>query len=75
MAGADDYLTKPFSARKLVARIGAALELARVRRQAAEAIGQSETRLRALVNAASQATYRMSPDCPRDSGRRLRGVV
>jgi PAS domain S-box-containing protein len=34
-AGADDYLGKPFSARELVARVGAHLELARVRRDAA----------------------------------------
>ena len=61
-AGADDYLIKPFSARELVARIGAALELARVRHQAAEAVRESEARLRALVNATSQATYRLSPD-------------
>ena len=31
-AGADDYLVKPFSARELMARVGGALELARVRR-------------------------------------------
>jgi signal transduction histidine kinase/FixJ family two-component response regulator len=61
-AGADDYLIKPFSSRELVARIGAALELARVRRQAAEALRESEARLRALVNATSQVTYRLSPD-------------
>lgn len=34
-AGADDYLIKPFSARELLARVGASLELARVRREAA----------------------------------------
>jgi signal transduction histidine kinase len=32
-AGADDYLIKPFSARELLARVGARLELARVRRE------------------------------------------
>jgi signal transduction histidine kinase/DNA-binding response OmpR family regulator len=33
-AGADDYLVKPFSARELVARVGAHLTLARLRAQA-----------------------------------------
>ncbi|MDC4224966.1 MAG: ATP-binding protein [Candidatus Manganitrophus sp.] len=32
-AGADDYLVKPFSARELTARVGAHLELARLRRE------------------------------------------
>jgi PAS domain S-box-containing protein len=35
-AGADGYMVKPFSARELVAQVGSQLELARVRRQAAE---------------------------------------
>ncbi|MGF6275583.1 PAS domain S-box-containing protein [Massilia sp. UYP11] len=34
-AGADDYMVKPFSARELVARVGGAIALARVRREAA----------------------------------------
>ena len=35
-AGADDYLVKPFSARELMARVRTQLEIARVRRGAAE---------------------------------------
>jgi signal transduction histidine kinase len=35
-AGADDYLIKPFSARELIARVRTQLEIARVRRGAAE---------------------------------------
>jgi GAF domain-containing protein len=36
LAGADDYVVKPFSARELVARVGGQLELARTRRRGAE---------------------------------------
>jgi signal transduction histidine kinase len=35
-AGADDYLTKPFTARELVARVDAQLKMARMRQQASE---------------------------------------
>jgi anti-anti-sigma factor len=44
-AGADDYLVKPFSARELMARVGAHVELGRVRRE-------SEERLRAMADLA-----------------------
>jgi signal transduction histidine kinase/CheY-like chemotaxis protein len=44
-AGADDYLEKPFTARELLARVVAHVNLARVRREAA---GQ-ESRLRAVA--------------------------
>ncbi|HXS75422.1 MAG TPA: ATP-binding protein [Terracidiphilus sp.] len=36
VAGADDYLTKPFAARELIARVDAQLKMARMRREAAE---------------------------------------
>lgn len=42
-AGADDYLVKPFSARELLARVTVRLNMARVRREAADV----ERRLRA----------------------------
>jgi signal transduction histidine kinase/DNA-binding response OmpR family regulator len=54
-AGADDYLVKPFSARELVARVGARLELVRLRLA-------NERRFHALVSATSEVIYRMSPD-------------
>ena len=39
-AGADDYLAKPFSSRELLARVGANLELVRLRGLAAEREGE-----------------------------------
>jgi signal transduction histidine kinase/CheY-like chemotaxis protein len=36
LAGADDYLAKPFSARELIARVGGQIELSRTRRRAGE---------------------------------------
>ena len=60
--GADDYLIKPFSARELLARVAAHLKLARLRNESEKAIRESEERLRALINATSDAVYRMSPD-------------
>ena len=45
-AGADDYLTKPFSARELLARVAANIAMARLRREAAEAVDASEAKAR-----------------------------
>ncbi len=49
-AGADDYLTKPFSARELVARVSANLEMARVRREATRDLRESEARFRNMAD-------------------------
>ncbi len=54
-AGADDYLVKPFSARELLARVGARLELVRMRLE-------NERRFHAFVSATSEVIYQMSPD-------------
>lgn len=53
-AGADDYLIKPFSARELIARIGAHLEMARIRSEANKALRATNEELlrfnRAMVD-------------------------
>jgi PAS domain S-box-containing protein len=61
-AGADDYLIKPFSARELIARVGAHLELARVRREAAAALRESEARFRHMAGHAPVMVWVAEPD-------------
>jgi CheY-like chemotaxis protein len=55
LAGADDYIAKPFSARELVARVDGQIALARARRE-------GHDRFRALISASWDVVYRMSPD-------------
>ncbi|WP_245442871.1 ATP-binding response regulator [Methylobacterium terrae] len=58
-AGADDYLIKPFSARELQARVETNLRLARVRREAADALRQVNETLEAQVAARTRERDRM----------------
>jgi two-component sensor histidine kinase len=50
-AGADDYLTKPFSARELLARVKAHLELTKARREVEAMRRLAEERLQAALHA------------------------
>ncbi|MCW7540832.1 response regulator [Aquabacterium sp. A7-Y] len=61
-AGADDYLVKPFSARELLARVDALLALARLRRAAGDALGESEARFRQLADHAPMMVWLSESD-------------
>ena len=56
-AGADDYLVKPFSARELLARVSAHLQMARLRRESNKALRKSEERFRLAADAVNGIIY------------------
>ncbi|HSR11086.1 MAG TPA: PAS domain S-box protein, partial [Thermodesulfobacteriota bacterium] len=64
--GADDYLIKPFSARELLARVAAHMEMARMRKEAAEQLRESEERFRTLFENLNSAAVLVEPILDRD---------
>ncbi|MGA9737635.1 MAG: response regulator [Candidatus Sulfotelmatobacter sp.] len=60
--GADDYLIKPFSARELLARVQTHLEMARVRKQAEDALRQRTAQFETLLNEAPLGVYVVDSD-------------
>ncbi len=61
-AGADDYLTKPFSARELLARIGGTLALSKLRQEAGQKLRESEERFRLMADNAPMMVGVTEPD-------------
>jgi signal transduction histidine kinase/DNA-binding response OmpR family regulator len=70
-AGADDYLTKPFSARELLARVSANLQMARLRRESAEALRARTAELETVLETVPTAVwFTRDPDARRVWGNR-----
>jgi signal transduction histidine kinase len=70
-AGADDYLVKPFSARELLARVGAHLEISRVRRE----VLRKETAALAAIEASEAQRRRISRELHDELGQELTALV
>ena len=60
--GADDYLVKPFSARELMGRIEALRQADAIRRNALEALRQSNAQSKALLDHAPVGAYLVDAD-------------
>ena len=60
--GADDYLIKPFSAKELLARVAAHLEIARVRREAERTLLHQSKQFETLLNQAPLGVYLVDAD-------------
>ncbi|WP_405863541.1 SpoIIE family protein phosphatase [Streptomyces sp. NBC_00005] len=61
-AGADDYLTKPFSARQLLARVRTGLELSRLREQVLTETRNQLAVLASLADAGLRLSATLDPD-------------
>ena len=57
IAGADDYVTKPFTSRELLARVATQLELARVRREAALQVQRSQRFVEKIAHASPDILF------------------
>ncbi len=60
--GADDYLVKPFSARELIGRVEALRQSDAIRRNALEALRQSNAQSKALLDHAPLGAYLVDSD-------------